>query len=235
LFEPYVCDPSKTGILIHPQKELDELVLKYHKAGFQIQIHGNGDRAIESIITAYEKAQSAYPRSNHRHEIIHCQMVHEDQLERMAKLGISANFFPVHVYNWGDRHRDLFIGPERAARIDPLKSALNHGVVFGLHTDCPVTPISPLTCLYSAVSRETRDGHILGKEQAISVEEALKGLTINAAYLIFDEHLKGSIETSKLADFVAISADPFQLAPHDLKDLQVEMTIVDGRVVYQSS
>ena len=235
LLEPYVCDPSRTGILIHPQEELDEMVLKYHKAGFQVQIHGNGDRAIESILLAYERALAAYPRSDHRHHIIHCQMVSEDQLRRMAKLGVVANFFPVHVYYWGDRHRDLFIGPQRAARIDPLKSALNHGVIFGLHTDYPVTPISPLWDLYSAVARETRDGQILGKDQAISVEEALKALTINAAYLIFEEHIKGSIEIGKLADFVVISADPFQIAPSDLKGLQVELTIVGGKTVYQGS
>ncbi len=235
LSEPYQCAPSRTGILIHPQEKLDELVLKYHKAGFQIHIHGNGDRAIESILLAYERALSAYPRSDHRHHIIHCQMVSEDQLQRMAKLGVVANFFPVHVYYWGDRHRDIFIGPQRAARIDPLKSALNHGVIFGLHTDCPVTLISPLGDLYSAVARETRDGQILGKDQAISVEEALKALTINAAYLIFAEHTKGSIEIGKLADFVTISADPFQITPHELKDLQVEMTIIDGKVVYQSN
>ncbi|MBA7575052.1 N-substituted formamide deformylase [subsurface metagenome] len=104
-----------------------------------------------------------------------------------------------------------------------------------MHTDCPVTLISPLGDLYSAVARETRDGQILGKDQAISVEEALKALTINAAYLIFAEHTKGSIEIGKLADFVTISADPFQITPHELKDLQVEMTIIDGKVVYQSN
>lgn len=236
VFAPYVCDPSRNGILIYSQEELDRLVLKYHKVGFQVQVHGNGDRAIESIITACERAQAAFPRSDTRHQIIHCQMVHEDQLERMAKLGMCANFFPVHVYYWGDRHRDLFIGPERASRIDPLRSALNHGVNFALHGDCPVTPISPLMSLYSAVARETRDGHTLGKkEQALDVEEALEALTIKPAYMTFDENTKGSIERYKLADLVCLSADPFKLSPQELKDLEVEFTIVGGKVVYHRS
>jgi predicted amidohydrolase YtcJ len=232
--EPYHCDPSRTGALIHSQEKLNELVLKYHKAGFQIAIHGNGDRGIESALQAYESALSTHPRINHRHRIEHCQMATEDQLQRMAKSGVVASFFSPHVYYWGDGHRDSFIGPQRAARIDPLKSALDKGITFGLHEDCPVVPISPLMCISSAVSRETKSGQILGQEQKISVEEAIKAMTINGAYLAFEENIKGSIEIGKLADFAAISADPFQVNPAEIKDLQVELTIIGGKVVYQN-
>jgi predicted amidohydrolase YtcJ len=233
LSEPYYCDPSRTGYLNHPQEKLNELVLKYHKAGFQVAIHGNGDHGIESVVQAYESALSAHPRGNHRHRIEHCQMVTEEQLQRMARSGIAASFFSPHVYYWGDGHRDSFIGPQRAARIDPLKSALDKGIIFGLHDDCPIVPISPLMCIHTAVHRETKSGQMLGQEQAISVEEALKAMTINGAYLAFEENIKGSIEISKLADFVAISADPFQINPAEIKNLQVELTIIDGKVVYQ--
>ncbi len=235
--EPYYTEsPTSTdnGLIYHTQEELNETVLKYHKAGFQIQVHGNGDRAIESIIQAYENAQERCPRNDTRHHIIHCQMVHDDQLDRMAKIGIVANFFPVHVLYWGDRHRDIFIGPERAARIDPLKSALDRGILFGLHADTPVTPVSPIRCLHSAVNRETSSGKILGPEQRITVQRALEALTINPATMIFEENTRGSIERGKLADFVFLSDDPFSIDPLKLKELQVEKTIVDGKIVYDA-
>lgn len=234
VIDPYLCNPAERGILLYSQEELTETVINFHKAGWQIAIHGNADRGIESALQALESALNVLPRDNHRHRIEHCQLAHEDQLQRMAKAGIGASFHITHVNFWGDHHRDMFFGPARASRIDPLKSALDHGVIFGLHTDCPVLPIAPIKgCLYPAVARETMTGKILGPEQAISVDEALKALTINAAYLGFEENIKGSIEVGKLADFVSLSEDPYLVAPTDLKDVQVEMTMIGGEVVYQ--
>ncbi|MFQ8736824.1 MAG: amidohydrolase family protein [Bilophila wadsworthia] len=110
--------------------------------GCQIAIHTNGDNAIEEAINAIEKAQAAYPRPDARHMLIHCQMASEEQLDRMAKLGIIANFFVGHVHVWGDLHRDRFIG-ERALRMDPVASAKKRNMPFCLHTDLPVTPLIP--------------------------------------------------------------------------------------------
>ncbi len=234
LMEPYLSKPNEIGKLTLDQSELDRLVEKYHKAGFQIQIHGNGDRAIESIIRAFEKAQDKFPRDDHRHQIIHCQMVNENQLERMAKIGIIANFFPVHVYYWGDRHREIFLGEERASRIDPLKSALEHGVIFSMHSDVPVTPVSPIMSIYAAVNRLTRKGEVLGVEQRISVYDALKAVTINAAFMTFSENEKGSIERGKLADFVVLSEDPFSIDPEKIKSIKIEKTIIGGEIVYSN-
>lgn len=233
LFDPYLVDPSEKGTLIYSQEKLTELILKFHKQGFQIAVHGNGDRAIDSIIKAYESALYVLPREDHRHRIEHCQMVHDDQLAKMAELGINASFFPIHVNYWGDRHRDIFIGPKRASRIDPLKSAVKQGIIIGLHTDCPITPISPLNCLYSAVARETLNGDILGKEERLTVTEALRALTIDAAVLGFEEHVKGSVELGKYADFVALSENPYEISPTELKDLKVDLTIIDGKIVYK--
>ena len=235
LTEPYHCDPEKSGHLIFTQEQLNELVLRYHKAGFQIAIHANGDLCIETTINAYAAALEAHPRSNHRHRIEHLPMASEEHLKRMAELGVVTTFYSNQIYGWGDRQRETFLGPERAARLFPAQSALKHGIRFGLHGDCPVTPISPLMCLYNAVARETKSGHILGPEQRISVHDALKALTIDGAYLGFDEHIKGSIEIGKLADFVVLSEDPYKVEPTDLKDLAVEMTIIDGEVVYQNN
>ena len=160
-------------------------------------------------------------------------MASEEHLRRMAELGIVTTFYSAQIYGWGDRQRDQFLGPERAERLFPIQSAKKHGIVFGLHGDCPVTPISPLHCLYTAVARETSSGKILGPDQCIDVHDGLKALTIDGAYLAFEEHTKGSIEIGKLADFVSLSADPYELAATELSNLEVEMTIIDGEVVYE--
>lgn len=218
--------------LIWPQEELDRMVADAHSSGWQIWTHGNGDAAIGSILDAYEKALVNDPRTDHRHRIEHCQTAGEDQLDRMRGLGISASFFAPHVWHWGDRHRKLFLGPERAARIDPLASALRRGIRFGLHNDSPVTPISPLLSIGTAVSRLTSSGQVLGGEQAITVQAALRSMTLDSAYLAFEENLKGTLEESKLGDVVVLEADPYKVAPREIKDIPVAMTIVGGEVVY---
>ena len=119
-------------------------------------------------------------------------------------------------------------------RYYPIRMARDLGIRFGLHGDCPVTPISPLHCLYTAVARETSSGHILGPEHRIDVHDGLKALTIDGAYLAFEENIKGSVEVGKLADFVSISTDPYELERTALRDLEVEMTIIGGEVVYES-
>ena len=218
--------------LIWPQEELDRMVADAHSSGWQIWTHGNGDAAIQSILDAYERALKDDPRGDHRHRIEHCQTAGEDQLDRMRSLGVAASFFVPHVWYWGDRHRDIFLGPERAARIDPLASALQRGIRFGLHNDSPVTPISPLLSIGTAVSRLTSGGHVLGAEQAITVDQALRSMTVDSAYLAFEESLKGTLTEGKLGDVVVLEADPHRVAPQEIKDIPVSMTIVGGKVVH---
>ena len=234
LKEPYLSDPDNKGYLIIEQEALNEIVLRYHRAGFQIAIHANGDLCIETTINAYEHALKEAPRKDHRHRIEHLPMASDDDLRRMADLGIVTTFYTAQIWGWGDRQREKFLGAERAERLYPTKTAQDLGIPFGLHGDCPVTPISPLHCLYTAVARETSSGHILGPDQRIDVHTGLKALTIDGAYLAFEENIKGSIEVGKLGDFVSLSEDPYQMAPTDLKNLEVEMTVIDGEVVYQS-
>lgn len=233
LSEPYLCNPSNKGDLVYPQEILNKIIFKYHEAGFQIAVHAIGDREIESVIQAFEFALNRLPRTNHRHRIEHCKLATEDQLERIAKSGLNVSFYPAHTYYFGDQYRDIYLGPKRAARLNPMKSALNHGIIFGLHGDNPITPVSPLGLVCTSVVRETMSGDIQGPEQAISVTEALKAVTINGAYLVFEENIKGSIEIGKLADFVVLAEDPYQVAPRDIKDIQVDLTIIDGKIAYQ--
>ena len=221
--------------LIWAQEELDLMVADAHSSGWQIWTHGNGDAAIGSILDTYEKALNQDPRTEHRHRIEHCQTAGEDQLDRIEGLGVAASFFAAHVWYWGDRHRELFLGPERAGHMDPLASASRRGIRFGLHNDSPVTPISSLLSISTAVNRLTSGGHILGARQSITVDQALRSMTLDSAYLAFEEDVKGSLAPGKLGDVVVLEADPYGVPPEEIKDIPVAMTIVGGHVAYTAS
>ncbi len=236
LREPYLGETEPAdGHTIWPQERLDGMVADAHAAGWQIWTHGNGDAAIGSILDAYEKAIAGVPRTDHRHRVEHCQTAGEDQLDRMRDLGVTASFFAPHVWHWGDRHREIFLGPRRAARIDPLASAARRGMRFGLHNDSPVTPVSALLSVGTAVSRRTSGGHVLGAEQAIPVEAALRSMTVDAAYLAFEEDRKGTLKEGKLGDVVILEADPHEVKPEEIKDIPVAMTVVGGEVAHGSA
>ena len=235
LREPYFGENEPADHhLIWPQEKLDAMVADAHSSGWQIWTHGNGDAAIESILDAYQRALRDDPRNDHRHRIEHCQTAGEDQLDRMSELGVTASFFAPHVWHWGDRHRDIFLGPGRASRLDPLASAARRGMRFGLHNDSPVTPVSPLLSVGTAASRLTSGGRVLGSEQAITVEQALRSMTLDAAYLAFEEDRKGTFEEGKLGDVVVLESDPHEVAPEEIKDIPVAMTIVGGEVAYSA-
>ncbi len=233
LKEPYYNKPDHRGELIYPQETLDALVEKYHGQGYQMAIHANGDRAIESCLTAFERADTAFPGQNLRHLLIHCQTASPEQVAKMKKLDVVPSFFVNHVYYWGDRHESIFLGPERAARISPLATAIREGLLFSLHSDLPVTPVDPFFSMSCAVNRITRDGKVLGEKECISPYDALKAYTINAAYTSFEEDLKGSIEPGKLADFAILSDNPLTVPFEKIKDIHVLQTVVGGQSVYK--
>lgn len=231
LAEGYTCAPDEHGMMLLTPDELSRRVATLDAAGWQVAVHGNGDAAIEAIINAYSQL-GVSPGQRRRHRIEHCQTVREDQLDRMAENDVLASFFVKHVYYWGDRHRDRFLGPERARRISPLASARSRGLRFGLHSDTPVTPVPPMEGIWCAVNRITRDGGVLGPEQAISVDAALRAYTIDAAYLGGEDASRGSLEVGKLADLAVLSADPTAVEPATLRSLTVEATVVGGETVY---
>lgn len=232
LRNPYYQNADLTGDLIHDQAALNHIVLNLHQRGFRIATHGNGDRAIGSIIDSYLYALTNGGKRDHRHRIEHVQTATFEDIERMQQFGIAASFFINHVYYWGDRHEQLFLGPERARRISPLKEAMDAKLLFTLHSDCPITPISPLFSIWAAVNRITKEGNILGPEQRIDVETALKSMTIYGAKLNFDEKVAGSIEVGKQADFVVLEADPTAVNPMEIKDIPILATYIDGQPVY---
>lgn len=232
-FVPFHGDESYRGYPRVPRPELFEWVERYHSQGFQLAIHGNGDASIEDIIDAIETAQGNYPREDPRHIIVHAQMARQDQLERMNALGITPSFFVAHTYYWGDRHRDIFMGPERAARMSPAASALALGIPFTIHLDTPVVPMNPLMLVWTAVNRLSSSGQVIGGNERISVMEALKAVTSTAAWQIFQEDNRGSISEGKFADLVVLSGNPLA-DPEGIRDLKVLHTMVGGRSIFQA-
>ncbi len=221
-----------------PPNKMAEMILEYHRAGVQLHIHVNGDQATELVLDILESVLNQYPRIDHRHTLQHCQMANESQYRRMAKLGVCVNLFSNHLYYWGDQHAQLTVGPVRAARFNAAASALAHGVPLAIHSDTPVTPLQPLFSAWCASERQTRSGKVLGVAQKISPEQALRALTIGAAYTLGLDHQVGSIEVGKHADFAVLYQDPLPIhedcrasAPsnkHCLKDIAVWGTVLGG-------
>ena len=232
----YVCPDGKPDFLgpyNHEQQWLNERVLELHKQGKQVAVHCNGDGAIEMALNAFEYAQKIQYRKDSRFIFIHCQTVRPDQLKRIAELKACISFFPVHTYYWGKRHHDIFLGPERAKRLDPVRESMSLGINCTLHNDTYITPIDPLLCVWSAVNRQSYEGQDLGKaEQGIDVYSALKAITINAAFQGFEENVKVSIEVGKLADFVVLEENPLEADEWKIKDLKIAATIVGNKLVY---
>ena len=228
---PFEGDESYRGYAIFPRERLLEIVTDLHQHGWQVAIHGNGDAAIDDILDAFEVAQEKHPREDARHIIVHSQMAREDQLDRIADLRAIPSFFSLHTYYWGDRHRDIFMGPERAQRISPARSAQDRGLHYTIHCDTPVVPMTPLLLVWAAVNRQTVNGASLGPEQCITPAQALRAVTIEGAYQSFEEELKGSLEPGKLADLVILSGNPLDDAGA-IRELRVEETIVGGKTVY---
>ena len=186
------------------------------------------------MIRCYEKAlEETKSRERLRPVVIHCQTVREDQLDRMERIGMTASFFHDHVYYWGDYHYESVLGPERAERISPLRSAEKRHIPFTLHQDSPVVPPNVLFTVHNAVNRETFRGRVLGADQRISVREALEAVTIHGAYQIFEENRKGSITPGKLADLVILDRNPEKIPPDEIKEIQVLEVLKEGAVIYR--
>ncbi|MCG8588733.1 MAG: amidohydrolase [Proteobacteria bacterium] len=226
-------DPSFRGYPRIPADELAERVLRYHRAGFQLAVHGNGDASIDDILDALERALVAHPRPDARPIVIHAQMARPDQLDRMRALGASPSFFSLHTFYWGDRHRTRFMGPERAARMSPAATALAKGVRFSIHCDAPVVPMEPLRLVWSAVARRTRSGFVIGEAERLTPMQALRAVTIDAAWQQFLDAELGSLEPGKRAALVVLSGDP-RNGPGRIHELRVLETIVGGETVFRA-
>ena len=226
-FAPPPEHPGNGLWLIAPD-QLADLVGVYHDAGLTVHCHCNGDEASEVFIDAVQTVLERSPRFDHRHTVQHCQLTTPAQYRRMAELGMHANIFSNHIFYWGDQHRDVTVGPERAARMDACATAHRTGVAFSIHSDTPVTPLGHLHTMWCAVNRLTASGQVLGPDERIPVDVALEAATIGAARQLNLDHELGSIEAGKYADFAVLDDDPLEVDPTALKDIGVWGTVVGG-------
>jgi len=235
-FQPPEGQPADyRGYGVLTDEQLIDRLDNAYKHNIQAIIHANGDASIDQIIMAVRQATEKYGPADRRTVLIHGQTVREDQLDEMKKLGIFPALFPAHTFYWGDWHREVTLGPERAARISPTRSVLNRGMKVTIHTDSPVVLPHATRTIWSAVNRRTRSNFLLGEDQRLTPLEALKALTIWSAYQYFEQDSKGSIEVGKLADFAILSDNPLTVEPMTIKDIQVLATIKEGKTIYKAA
>ncbi|MCE2801590.1 MAG: amidohydrolase [Planctomycetaceae bacterium] len=241
LSQPYLVPPhgqisSYRGYPAISPEEINRKIALCYQRDWQFLAHCNGDAASDLMIGAIKDARKTLgPGDNRRDVMIHCQTVREDQLDSMQQLGVIPSMFGMHCFYWGDWHRDSVLGPQRAERISPAGSALRRGMKFSQHHDAPVALPSAIRILASVVTRRTRTGDILGADQCIPVDAALKSLTIWPAYHHYEEHRRGSIEVGKLADFVILDRNPHKIEVSALESLKVLETIKEGKTIYRSA
>ena len=237
LTKPYEVQPhgqhaDYRGYPIMPAASVDALFDKFISADIPFLAHANGDAAADLFIQALAKSLKDKEAKDHRSVMIHAQTVRDDQLDDMAAMNVIPSYFSAHTFYWGDWHRDSVLGLRRGSRISPTASSLAKGITFTVHNDAPIVPPDVMRLVWATTNRLTRSGQVLGPNERISVEEALKAVTLNAAYQYFEEEHKGSIEVGKQADFVVLSENPLRVAKEDLLNIKVLQTIARGRTVF---
>ena len=230
LYEPYGHRPGYRGIPTKSPEEIESLVLDAHTAGFQMEIHANGDRAIDMVLDAFEKAQRVHTVPDRRHRIAHCTVVTPKILTRFREQGVVVLPFSTYVYEHGDK-----MGPYggRVSMMFAHRSFLDYGIPVAGSSDNPCATADVMTALQSMVTRTSRDGTPVGPEQKVSPEEALRIYTRGSAFATYEEEVKGAIAPGMLADFVVLSEDPCSADPFALSAIQVLRTYVGGRLVYR--
>lgn len=230
------CVSDCRGLPSLSQETMNDLFILAYKNNNQLFIHGNGDASIDMIIAAHENACKELNQSldkDRRTIVIHSQFVRPDQLETYVKYNMQPSFFTNHAYFWGDVHVEN-LGEKRAFFLSPIASADKLGLKYTNHSDATVTPIDPLFTVWSAVNRVSRTGEVIGEEEKATPYQALKAITINAAYEFFEEDSKGSLSLGKQADFVILDRNPLTVEPMKIKEIKVVETIKNGRSVFKN-
>jgi len=227
--------PNHHGKVNYSEESLLQTLTKYHNNGYQIAIHAQGEIAIQMILNAFTEILEKYPRPDHRHRLEHNALITNNQIIQAQKLGLTLSFFMDHVYFYGEQLPQI-VGADRAARFMPLGSAFAAGHRASIHTDNPATPVDPFRVISTAVTRKTKNtGVILGPAERVTIDDALKAVTINAAWQLFEDAQRGSITIGKAADFVLLSHNPLRVQIENLKDISVLCTWIDGNKVNTSS
>ena len=230
VYEPYVYPPKAgRGILNYDQKGIDREIRKFDRAGYQVSVHAQGDRALDMLLRAFERSMT---KGNPlRHHIVHAGNLTAPQIDKVEELGLyissQANFFSL----LGDGFIQAY-GPARSRELYRFNTLLKKGIKLGFSSDCPVADPNPLTGLRDAICRKTASGQEFGPAECITAEQALALYNREAAYFSFEEKERGTLKEGKLADLVVLDKNPLTLTPEEISNCQVKMTVVGGKIVY---
>jgi hypothetical protein len=237
MLEPYADAPGDTGRSLWTPEDLKRVVALADKAGLQVYIHAIGDRAVRMALDTYEHTRQVKGPRDARHRIEHIETISAQDLPRFAKLGVLASMEPIHADPGGGEVWSNAVGPERLRRAFAWRSLEKAGAMLVFSSDwAAAISIDPMRGLHTAVNRQTIEGRPPGgwvPEQRVSVETALRAYTGAGAFSSFEENLKGTLEAGKLADIIVLSADPFRVPPADLHKCRVELTVFNGRIIFE--
>ncbi|GAB3094477.1 amidohydrolase [Aestuariicella hydrocarbonica] len=209
--------------------ELETTARLYWRDDFQIHIHVNGDLGLDATLDIIEKLQREYPRKDHRTTVHHLAYARPEQAQRMAHLGVRVSANPYYVWALADKYAEVGLGPERAHHMVPLKSVVDAGVPLSFHSDFTMAPVQPLLLAWAAATRLTAEGRVVGADQRISLDDALKSITLDAASQLRMEDSIGSLSVGKNADFTILEQDPYTQPIERLKDIPVWGTVLEGK------
>jgi predicted amidohydrolase YtcJ len=237
-----VDDPRYRGFLTLTPAQIASAILIGHKHGWQMVAHVTGDAGVDVVLDAFEAAEKAQPAPDRRHTLIHAYFVHPETAARAARLGVLVDTQPAWYYKDADA-LSTGLGPERLAHFIGLRTlrqagvdvAINTDHMFGLDRDQAMNPFNPFLTIYAATTRRTESGQVIGGDEAVSRQEALRMMTSVAARFSFDEKTRGSIEPGKLADFVVLDQDILTCSPEQLRAIRPEVTVIGGRIAFDRS
>ena len=234
--EPFL-NSDETGIAYIEREELFAAVEQRLADGWAVCVHANGDAAIDNVLDAFEAAAAKGLRADaQRCRIEHCSILHDEQIERMAALGLSPSFLIGHVYYWGQAFVQDVFGIDKASLLDRTGTCEAKGIRWTIHSDDPVTEMNPLRCIENAVTRNMWKSEAkLSPQECISTAAALRAMTIDAAWQCHSDHEVGSLEAGKFADFIVLEQDPLQVEPDALSSIAILQTWVNGELVYAAS
>ncbi|MFS4418313.1 amidohydrolase, partial [Maribacter sp. 2307ULW6-5] len=236
--KPYLVPPKGKGAdyrgypAIPDREAVAQVYKKAYANNWQVLTHANGDAAVDQMIYGLRQAVAQHGPKDLRNVLIHGQYVRPDQLDSLKQLHVVASLFPMHTFYWGDWHTQL-IGEELAQQISPTRTALDKGLKLTIHTDAPVALPNLMRLVWTAVSRTSRTGKVIGARERLTPYEAMKCITEWAAHQHGEEAEKGTLAKGKWADLVVLSENPLKVETDAIKDIWVQQTIKEGEVVYQ--
>jgi predicted amidohydrolase YtcJ len=202
----------------------------YWSAGYQIHVHVTGDLGVDLLLDIVEKLQHEHPRVNHRLTLEHFGLSTPEQAHRIAQLGVLVSANPYYLYELSGMYSRHGVGYERASQMSRLGSLVREGVPVALHSDFTMAPALPLTNAWIAANRINSEGNVMAPDERLTLDQALRAITIDAAYILNKENRLGSLRSGKIADMTVLEQDPYEIGIENLKDVEVWGTVFEGEV-----